>query len=97
LLLVPGPTLPELELSPPAFPLPAPVVPLFMAGPVVLGVVPDLVFESEVAPGPTLPELDAPGAGWLCAEAKAVAPNRVATTIAESASLDLMRIISLFL
>jgi hypothetical protein len=90
LLLVPGPTLPELELSPPAFPLPAPVVPLFMVGPVV-GVVADLPFESEVAPGPTLPELDAPGAGWVWADAMAVAPKSVAATRVESASLDCMK------
>lgn len=77
LLLVPGPTLPELELSPPAFPVPAPVVPLFMPVPVV---VPDFIFESEVTPGPTLPELEAPGAGWVCAEAMAVAPSRPAAT-----------------
>lgn len=82
LLLVPGPTLPELELSPPAFPVPAPVVPLFIPVPVV---VPDFIFESEVTSGPTLPELEAPGAGWVCAEAMAVAPSRPAATRAVSA------------
>ena len=64
-------------------PLAAPEVP----APVVV-VLPDFIFESEPAPGPTLPELDAPGAGWVWAEAMAVAPNKVATTAAESASLD---------
>jgi hypothetical protein len=43
------------------------------------------------APGPTLPSLDAPGAGWVCADAMAVAPNSEAATRAESASLDRMR------
>ncbi len=46
-----------------------------LAAPVVV-VVPDFILGSEVAPGPTLPESDAPGAGWLCAEAMDVAPNR---------------------
>jgi hypothetical protein len=43
-----------------------------------------------VAPGPTLPWVDAPGAGWDCAEAMAVAPNNEATTRAGTASLDRM-------
>jgi len=40
-------------------------------------VLPGFIVES-VAPGPTLPEPDAPGAGWVWAQAIAVAPNREA-------------------
>jgi hypothetical protein len=49
-----------------------------------------------VAPGLTLPWLDAPGAGCVCADAIAVAPNSVVATRAESASLDRMGISSLY-
>jgi hypothetical protein len=53
---------------------------------------PDFILEwVVVAPGPTLPSLDAPGAGWVCADAIAVAPNNEATARAEIASLDRMR------
>jgi hypothetical protein len=53
---------------------------------------PDFIL-GPVAPGPTLPSLEAPGAGWVCADAIAVAPNREATTRAEMASLDRIRIL----
>jgi hypothetical protein len=53
---------------------------------------PDFILEwVVVAPGPTLPSLDAPGAGCVCADAIAVAPNSEATARAEIASLDRMR------
>jgi hypothetical protein len=42
------------------------------------------------APGPTLPSLEAPGAGCICADAIAVAPNNEATTRAEIASLGIL-------
>ena len=67
------------------------VVPLLI--PVV---VPDFIFILPdfilvlLAPGPTLPSLDAPGAGCVCADATAVAPNNEATTRAEIASLARM-------
>jgi hypothetical protein len=53
-------------------------------------ILPDFILV-PVAPGPTLPSLDAPGAGCVCADAIAVAPNNEATTRAEMASLDRMR------
>src|SRR5260370_362290 len=46
--------------------------------------------------GPTLPSLEAPGAGCICADAIAVAPNNEATTRAEIASLDRMGILLLW-
>jgi hypothetical protein len=51
---------------------------------------PDFILE-PVAPGPTLPSLDAPGAGCVCADAIAVAPNSEATARAEIASLARLR------
>ena len=42
-----------------------------------------------------MPSLDAPGAGWVCAGAIAIAPNSAATTRAEIARLDRMAISSL--
>lgn len=59
----------------------------------------DFIFEwvVPVAPGPTLPSLDAPGAGCICADAIAVAPNTKAATSAEIASLDRMRILLLWM
>jgi hypothetical protein len=56
----------------------------------VVFILPDCIL-GLVAPGPTLPSLDAPGAGCVCADTIAVAPNREATTRAEMASLDRMR------
>jgi hypothetical protein len=53
-------------------------------------ILPDFI-PGVVTPGPTLPSLDAPGAGCVCADAIAVAPNREATARAEMASLDRMR------
>jgi hypothetical protein len=62
-------------------------------------VLPDFILECVVlvAPGPTLPSLDAPGAGCICADAIAVAPNTMAATSAEIASLDRMRILLLWM
>src|SRR5260370_1292064 len=48
-----------------------------------------------VASAPALPSLEAPGAGCVCADAIAIAPNSAATTRAEIASLDRMAISSL--
>src|ERR1700704_4496990 len=53
-------------------------------------ILPDFILVS-LAPGPTLPSLDAPGAGCVCADAIAVAPNSEATTRAEIASLARMK------
>jgi hypothetical protein len=68
--------------------------PDFVAEPVV---VPDFILLDfifvPVAPGAAVPSLDAPGAGWVCAEAMAVVPNIAAMTTAESASFDRMRIL----
>jgi hypothetical protein len=90
LLSVPGPTLPwpdGLRASPLWAPALIPVVvPDFILLDFIL---PDFILES-VAPGPTLPSLDAPGAGWVCADAIAVTPNSEATTRVEIASLDCM-------
>ena len=63
------------------------VVPVFI---LLCFILPDFILVS-VAPGPTLPSLDAPGAGCVCADAIAVAPNNEATTRAEMASLDRMK------
>src|ERR1700733_7160655 len=58
-------------------------------------VMPGLVLEL-LAPGPALPWLDAPGAGCICANAFAIAPNSAVTTRAVIASLDRMIISSLY-
>jgi hypothetical protein len=68
--------------------------PDFVAEPVV---VPDFILLDfillPVAPGAGVPSLDAPGAGWVCADAMALVPNIAAMTTAESASFDRMRIL----
>jgi hypothetical protein len=95
LLSVPGPTLPWPD-GLRAGPLAAPpeLMPVVAPDLVLLDfiVLPDFIL-GPVTPGPTLPSLDAPGAGWVCAEAIAVAPNREATIRAEIASLDRIRIL----
>jgi hypothetical protein len=90
-LSVPGPTLPWPE-GLRALPLWEPaLIPLVVLDFILLDfILPDFILVS-VAPGPTLPSLDAPGAGCICADAIAVAPNSEATTRAEIASLDRMR------
>jgi hypothetical protein len=89
LLPVSGPTLPwpdGLRVVPLLIPV---VAPDFILLDFII--FPDFILV-PVAPGPTLPSLDAPGAGCVCADAIAVAPNNEATTRAEMASLDRMRI-----
>src|SRR4051794_31631307 len=80
--LVPGPTLPWVDGLRESLFLSRWFMPVVAPGFIILPVL------SLVAPGPTLPCVDAPGAGWVCADATAVAPNSAATTRAESASLD---------
>jgi hypothetical protein len=88
LLPVSGPTLPwpdGLRVVPLLIPV---VAPDFVLLDFII--FPDFILV-PVAPGPTLPSLDAPGAGCVCADAIAVAPNNEATTRAEMASLDRMK------
>jgi hypothetical protein len=56
-------------------------------------VVPGVLFDL-VASVVALASFDAPGAGWICADAAAVAPNHAATTRVEIASLERMAISS---
>jgi hypothetical protein len=88
-----GPALLSVPIGLRAFlwePLVPPLIPVVVSDFIFI-VLPDFILVL-LAPGPTLPSLDAPGAGWVCADAIAVAPNIEAMTRAESASLDRMGI-----
>jgi hypothetical protein len=80
LLLVPGPTLPLLEGF--AMEPPGPTRLLRAVEPVVIPL--RILVMSLCAGGPTLPLLEAPGAGWFCANAP---PVDNATMHAETKSI----------